>query len=164
MFRSLMNNFFFAFFVAAATVSLPALAQNSTPQKLSGKSGVATSQHAVFINGKRIAISAGTPIKLQTTEKIYAKKLAVNTPVEFTVAEDVKIGDTSVFEKDAPAKGVVTYAKGAQNWNKSSKWEFNVLWGTAADGRQIPTMTHFKETARRPAWTHQAWSFPPPQA
>lgn len=108
----------------------------------------ATSELAVWLDGKRIVIPVGTSIPLQIEQKISGKKARVGDPLDFTVTQDVKIGDTVVFQKGAAAKGAISLAKDAENWNKGSKLTLDVFWTTAADGRQIPTLTRFIERPR----------------
>ena len=142
-----------------AATSLPALAQKAAPQPAASESVPATSatataptgaatEFAVWLDGKRIVIPTGTAIKLQTEQKTFGKHARVDDALDFSVVEDVLIDGIVVFKKGAPAKGVISFAKGAKNWNKGGKLELDVLWTTAADGRQIPTLTRFKESAR----------------
>lgn len=102
----------------------------------------------ILVAGKPITVPAGTPVNLQIEQKIKGIKARVGDELSFTVREDVSVGDAVVFKKGASAKGVVSFAQDAKTWNKGSKLGVDVLWTTAVDGQQIPTLTRFEERPR----------------
>ena len=76
------------------------------------------------VSNEKIVLKEGTDVKLKFAEEISSKTAAEGDPVNFTLAEDVTVGDVVVAKAGAKAVGTVTNAKKAGMMGKAG--ELNV--------------------------------------
>lgn len=87
--------------------------------------------------GEEITIPDGTEFDVLTTEEISSKTAAENDPVNFKVAEDVKINNRVVIAKDTLVKGLVANVEQRGHLGKGGKLGLRVESTTTVDGQKV---------------------------
>lgn len=114
-----------------------ALAQSSTSVKMADASTppVAAPAPAAAIIPTRLTLKEGTPVKLVLAKNLSSKTCATGDPVDFTVAEDLKVGDRVVVRKGAQALGTIAHAKKAGSFGKGGELTLRLEYLKAGDAR-----------------------------
>ena len=83
-------------------------------------------------------LRTGTPIALKLAEELTTKgkKLRVGQRFHLSVAEDVKVGETTVIPSGSPAEGEITDVRNKGMWGKSGHIGAHLLY-VSVNGRQI---------------------------
>jgi len=87
--------------------------------------------------GDEIAVPDGTEFEVLTTEEISSKTASENDPVNFKVAEDVKINNRVVIAKDTLVKGIVANVEQRGHLGKGGKLGLRVESTTTVDGQKV---------------------------
>jgi len=87
--------------------------------------------------GEEVTVPDGTEFEVLTTEEISSKTASENDPVNFKVAEDVKINDRVVIAKDTLVKGIVANVEQRGHLGKGGKLGLRVESTTAVDGQKV---------------------------
>lgn len=82
-------------------------------------------------------LTDGTPIKLKFKQAVSSKTAQKDDPIEFEVAEDVKVGNTIVIAKGAIAKGVVTNVRRSGMLGRKGKLEIAIQEVTLVNGERV---------------------------
>ncbi len=86
--------------------------------------------------GDEITVPDGTEFEVLTTEEISSKTASENDPVNFKVAEDVKISNRVVIAKDTLVKGIVANVEQRGHLGKGGKLGLRVESTTTVDGQK----------------------------
>lgn len=100
---------------------------------------VLLSQSAVFAypqDGK-VLLPDGTEFTVLLMEKLSSKTVTEGDPVNFRVADDVKVSGQTLIAKGTLVKGVVTSAVRSGRGGKGGKLGVRVLSVRAADGQKV---------------------------
>lgn len=87
--------------------------------------------------GEEITVPDGTEFEVLTTEEISSKTASENDPVNFKVAEDVKISNRVVIAKDTLVKGIVASVEQRGHLGKGGKLGLRVESTTTVDGQKV---------------------------
>jgi hypothetical protein len=87
--------------------------------------------------GEEITLPDGTEFEVLTTEEISSKTAAENDPVNFKVAEDVKINNRVVIAKDTLVKGFVASVEQRGHLGKGGKLGLRVESTTTVDSQKV---------------------------
>lgn len=82
-------------------------------------------------------LTEDTPIRLRLNRNLSSGTEKVNDKVDFTVVEDIKIGDVVVIPQGATAIGTVTEAKPKGRLGKSGKLNINIDYVQLASGDKV---------------------------
>jgi hypothetical protein len=82
-------------------------------------------------------LAEDTPIRLRLNRTISSGTEKVDDKVDFTVVEDVKVGDVTVVSQGATAIGTVTEAKPKGRLGKSGKLNVNIDYVQLASGDKV---------------------------
>ena len=72
-------------------------------------------------SGDKVILKEGTEVSLQLAQKLTSKSAVVGEPVEFTLAEDLKVGDALVVKHGARVLGTVTEGKESEKKKTPAK-------------------------------------------
>jgi hypothetical protein len=86
---------------------------------------------------KPVEVKDGTAVHLVLMQTISSATHLENDVVQFTVTEDVKVGDVIVIPKGSSATGKVKVSDPKGRWGKSGRLEFAVNQVQASDGSTI---------------------------
>jgi len=89
------------------------------------------------MEGEEITVPDGTEFEVLTTEEISSKTASENDPVNFKVAEDVKINNHVVIAKDTLVKGIVANVEQRGHLGKGGKLGLRVESTTTVDGQKV---------------------------
>jgi hypothetical protein len=82
-------------------------------------------------------LADSTPIKLKFKQAVSSKTAKQNDPVEFEVAEDIRIGNTIVIAKGAAGRGVVSQVKRSGMLGRKGKLEIAIKEVDLVSGERI---------------------------
>jgi hypothetical protein len=85
--------------------------------------------------GSSVTLKEGTEVKLKFAQDLSSKTATEGDPVNFTLAEDLKVGDFVVAKAGAAAVGEVTHAKKAGHMGKGGELNIRVNYLKAGDKR-----------------------------
>ncbi len=80
----------------------------------------------------------GTKIRVRLEQNLSSATAEEGQPVQLSVADDVRIGDTVVIKQGAAAVGSVTLAVKKRRMGRTGKLDFSVDRVVAEDGSSIP--------------------------
>ncbi len=80
-------------------------------QKAAGIETATSANDKSSDNSEGVTVPDGTEIKIVTTEDISGQKVVEGDPLNFKVAEDIKVNGKTVIAKDTLVKGTVSTAK-----------------------------------------------------
>jgi hypothetical protein len=87
--------------------------------------------------GDEVTVPDGTEFEVLTTEEISSKTSSENDPVNFKVADDVKINGRVVIAKDTMVKGLVANVEKRGHLGKGGKLGLRVESTTTVDGQRV---------------------------
>ncbi len=117
---------------ALIVLTITALLSQSVPLNL-----VTAQEVKPTTEAKEITLPDGTQFVVLTTEEISSKTASENDPVNFKVAEDVKINDQVVIAKDTLVKGTVASVEQRGHLGKGGKLGLRVESATTVDGQKV---------------------------
>lgn len=86
---------------------------------------------------QEIKIPDGTQFTVLTIDEISSKTASENDPVNFKVAEDVKINGVTIIAKDTLVKGVVANVEQRGHLGKGGKLGLRIESTTTVDGQKL---------------------------
>jgi hypothetical protein len=91
-----------------------------------------------------LTLAAGTPITLAVAQEANSSTHRAGDPIQLTVLNDVRIGDTIVIPRGTPAAGEITWRTGKGAFGKSGKLEFS-LRHIDLGGQRIPVSGDYRQ-------------------
>jgi hypothetical protein len=91
-----------------------------------------------FAQANQMTLPEGTKIRVRLEQDISSATAEQGQPVQLTVTEDVRIGDTVVIKQGAPVVGTVTEAQQKRHMGRTGKLDFSIDRVVAVDGTSIP--------------------------
>ncbi|MEA5459527.1 hypothetical protein VB796_10775 [Arcicella sp. LKC2W] len=91
-------------------------------------------------NVREVSLQAGTPIALETVQRLASDAVQAGQTVDFKVRSDIKVGDVVVIKAGSIAKGLVTRANIAKGLGKEGQIEIQIKSVSSVDGQQIPVV------------------------
>ncbi|PWK16693.1 hypothetical protein LV89_04808 [Arcicella aurantiaca] len=91
-------------------------------------------------NVREVSLPAGTPIALETVQRLASDAVQAGQTVDFKVRSDIKVGDVVVVKAGSIAKGLVTRANIAKGLGKEGQIEIQIKSVSSVDGQQIPVV------------------------
>lgn len=89
---------------------------------------------------KDVVLPEKTVFKISLNDNISSKTNLVGDPVEFTVQEDVKVGDILVLPRGSRGSGVVTKVSRPKSFGRSGKLDISFDQVFSLDDEPIPTV------------------------
>jgi len=86
----------------------------------------------------QLTMPEGTKIRVRLEQNLSSATAEEGQPVQLSVADDVRIGDTVVIKQGAAAVGTVTLAVKKRRMGRTGKLDFSVDRVVAEDGSSIP--------------------------
>jgi hypothetical protein len=99
----------------------------------------------------QITLPEGTKVRLRLEQAVSSATAQQGHEVEFSVAEDVNLGDITVIPQGARAVGSILEAQPSRRMGRAGKLEFSIERVRSVDGKYIPlryTQTSFKGKGR----------------
>jgi hypothetical protein len=90
------------------------------PSAISGKQERQYPEMTASPNQEKVTLKEGTEVHLRLAQKLTSKTATVGEPVEFVLAEDLKIGEDIVVRKGTRAIGIVTKGKESEKQRKEA--------------------------------------------
>lgn len=110
--------------------------KNKTDNKSAGKAQTAEPAPAPKPMST-FGLSEDTPVRLRLNRNISSGTEKLNDKVDFTVVEDIKVGEVLVVPQGATAIGTVTEAKPKGRMGKSGKLNVNIDYVQLATGDKV---------------------------
>ncbi|MDD3012346.1 MAG: hypothetical protein PHC34_01415 [Candidatus Gastranaerophilales bacterium] len=100
----------------------------------------------VFINlgfcqvsfGSDVILENGTKIRLKLVDKVSSGLNQEGDEVNFTVAEDIKLGDLVLIKEGARATGIISELINRGRVGKAGKLTINLDYAKAVNGKKVP--------------------------
>jgi len=99
----------------------------------------------LFVSGARclaqagqLVLPEGSRIRVRLEQNLTSATAEVGQPVQLSVTEDVRVGDTVVIKQGAAAVGTITEAVHKRRLGRAGKLDFSVDRVVAADSTSIP--------------------------
>jgi hypothetical protein len=133
----------FTSFNGFAIVVAPVRAQSTTPLLLSQDVQAplppdnSTSTIKTPTRPLKFGLADGTEVKLKFKQSISSKDAKTGDPVEFEVAEPIRIGNKVVIAQGAPAKGVVVEAQRSGMLGRKGKLDIAIKEVTLVSGERV---------------------------
>jgi len=89
-------------------------------------------------NNNDVVLPEGTKIRVRLEQEISSSTAEVGQPVELSVAEDVRVGDTVVIKQGAAVVGTITEAVPKRHMGRTGKINFSADRVVTTDGSSIP--------------------------
>jgi PEGA domain len=86
----------------------------------------------------QLTMPEGTKIRVRLEQNLSSATAEEGQPVQLSVADDVRIGDTVVIKQGAAAVGTVTLATKKRRMGRTGKLDFSIDRVVAEDGSSIP--------------------------
>jgi hypothetical protein len=86
----------------------------------------------------QVIMPEGTKIRVRLEQDLSSATAEEGQPVQLSVADDVRIGDTVVIKQGAAAVGTVTLAIKRRRMGRTGKLDFSIDRVVALDGSSIP--------------------------
>jgi hypothetical protein len=125
-----------------ALVSTPLSAQQVTASEQTA--AVEATAPAAPSEAGLLTLTAGTPITLAVAHEVNSSTHRQGDTFPLTVLNDVRIGDTVVIPRGAPAQGEVTWRTGKGAFGKSGKLEFSLRY-IDLGGQHIPVTGDYRQ-------------------
>lgn len=90
------------------------------------------------VSAQSLILKKGSLIEVEIKEEVRAKNVSVGDLIEFTVAEDVKVGDSLVISKGNKAFAKVLVAKKSGIAGTKGKLKIQWVYVNADSGKKIP--------------------------
>lgn len=101
------------------TLSAPEVSAQE-PSAIPGKQEKQRPETTAIPNQAKVTLKEGTEVHLKLAQKLTSKTATVGEPVEFVLAEDLKIGEDIVALKGTRALGIVTEGKESEKQRKEA--------------------------------------------
>jgi hypothetical protein len=92
----------------------------------------------VWAQNNDVILPEGTKIRVRLEQEISSATAEQGQPVELSVTEDVRVGDTVVIRQGAAVVGTITEAVPKRHMGRTGKIDFSVDRVVSADGSSIP--------------------------
>jgi hypothetical protein len=89
-------------------------------------------------NNNEIVLPEGTTLRVRLEQDLSSATAEQGQPVQMSVAENVKIGDTIVIRQGAAVVGTITQAVPKRHMGRTGKLDFSIDRVVAVDGTSIP--------------------------
>jgi hypothetical protein len=93
---------------------------------------------SAFVVQAEVTIPEGTRIRVRLETTISSGTAEEGQTVELTVADPVRIGDTTIFEEGARVTGTITEAHEKRRMGRAGKLDFSIDRAKAADNQWVP--------------------------
>jgi hypothetical protein len=91
-----------------------------------------------WAQGNEAILPEGTKIRVRLEQDLSSATAEQGQPVQLSVTEDVRIGDTVVIKQGASAIGTITEAVPKRHMGRTGKLDFSIDRVVTADGSSIP--------------------------
>jgi len=92
----------------------------------------------VWAQSNDTVLPEGTKIRVRLEQELSSATAEQGQPVELSVAEDVKVGDTVVIKQGAAVVGTITEAVPKRHMGRTGKIDFSIDRVVSTDGTSIP--------------------------
>lgn len=86
----------------------------------------------------QVKLDEGTPVRVRLEQTLSSATAEKGQTVDFTVSDDVKVGNLVVIAQGAPASGEITEAQPKRRMGRAGKLDFSIDRVKAVDGSWIP--------------------------
>lgn len=86
----------------------------------------------------QIVLPEGTRVRVRLQQDLSSGTAEEGQPVDLSVTEDVRVGDTTVIAQGAACVGTVTHAKPRGHMGRSGKLDFSIERVVSVDGTSVP--------------------------
>jgi hypothetical protein len=93
---------------------------------------------ASFAQANPVIMPEGTKIRVRLEQDLSSATAEEGQPVQLSVADDVRIGDTVIIKQGGAAVGTITLAVKRRRMGRTGKLDFSIDRVVAQDGSSIP--------------------------
>ncbi len=91
-----------------------------------------------FAQAEALALPEGTKIRVRLEQDLSSATAEQGEPVQLSVTEDVKVGDSVVIKQGAAVVGTITQAVKKRRMGRTGKLDFSIDRVVTADGSSLP--------------------------
>ena len=97
-----------------------------------------TASARCFAQAEALALPEGTKIRVRLEQDLSSATAEQGEPVQLSVTEDVRVGDSVVVKQGAAVVGTITQAVKKRRMGRTGKLDFSIDRVVAADGSSLP--------------------------